>query len=268
MKFNRSVHHLLLATTALLFFFPSLSDSNSENIIASLLMVFIGTLFIYRLSVWVPIVSNNNPFISFYSKPNVLEFLFYILFFLASSYFISTTTFFILSGWGIVSSMYFTNVKIRNFELKGLRSIPLIKTLLLAFMWTVIGYVFTLKNGQVSAALFSKIGVRFLIIFLICLGVDLRDIEKDKQAATNTLATYFGFNKLKSMMLVCNAGLSAWLYYFSFIGKVDLFISCLLFFILLRLKINHSKQTFTLLLDGTLFLYSLLHFIASYNRFC
>ena len=230
--------------------------------------VFVGTLFIYQLSVWVPVISNKTPFFRFYEAPNKTEFSLYLIIILSCCYYLSLESIVLFGGWGFISVLYFTNLNIGTFELKGLRSIPLIKTLLLAFMWTVIGYIFFLKNGFTSSTQLMNFIIRFIIIFLICLGVDLRDIEKDTVAGTTTLATYLGFNKLKTMMLLANIILLLFLFNNTSANQIDLFISGMLFFILIRIKINQRQKTFTLLLDGTLFIYSFLNFIASYNRFC
>jgi len=265
---GRSFHHLTLAVTALLFFLSSINLPYSSEIIALSLAVFVGTLFIYRLSVWVPVISNKIPLFSFYEKPNKSKFIIYAILILSCCYYLSLETIILFGGWGFVSVLYFTNFKIGTFELKGLRSIPLIKTLLLAFMWTVIGYIFSMKSGFAYSTQLINFIIRFTIIFLICLGVDLRDIEKDNRAGTTTLATYLGFNKLKTMMLLANVILLLFLFNTTSANQIDLFISGMLFFILLRIKINQRQQTFTLLLDGTLFIYSFLNFIASYIRFC
>lgn len=268
MKIKRTVHHTLLAVTALLFFLPSITLPFSTELIALSLAVFIGTFFIYRLSVWVPIISNKIPLLSFYEKPSKSEFIFYAILILSCCYYLSIDTVILFGGWGLISVLYFTNFKIGTFDLKGLRSIPLIKTILLAFMWTVIGYIFTLKTGVLSKNILINFIIRFTIIFLICLGVDLRDIEKDNRTGTTTLATYLGFNALKTLMLVVNTILLIFLFNYSSASQIDLFISEMLFLILLRIKINQHQRTFTILLDGTLFLYSFLNFIAYFIRFC
>jgi len=265
---GRLFHHLTLAVTALLFFLSSITLFFSIELIALSLAVFVGTYFIYRLSVWVPVISNKIPLLSFYEKPNKNEFILYIILISCCCFYLSIETVILLGGWGLISALYFTNLKIGTIELKGLRSIPLIKTVLLAFMWTAIGYLFSLKSGFNSSILLINFIIRFTIIFLICLGVDLRDIEKDNRAGTITLATYLGFNTLKTLMLLVNTILLIFLFNYSSASQIDLFISGMLFFILLRIKINQSRQTFTLLLDGTLFIYSFLNFIATYIRFC
>jgi 1,4-dihydroxy-2-naphthoate octaprenyltransferase len=265
---GRSFHHLTLAVTALLFFLSSITLLFSTELIALSLAVFVGTFFIYRLSVWVPVISNKIPLLSFYEKPNKSEFIIYIILILSCCYCLSMDVIILFGGWGFISALYFTNFKFGRIELKGLRSIPLIKTVLLAFMWTIIGNIFSLKNGVLTNTHLINFIIRFTIIFLICLGVDLRDIEKDNRAGTTTLATYLGFKTLKTLMLVANTILLIFLFNYSSANQIDLFISGMLFFILLRIKINQSRQTFTLLLDGTLFIYSFLNFIASYIRFC
>lgn len=265
---GRSFHHLTLAVTALLFFLSSITLPFSTELIALSLAVFIGTFFIYRLSVWVPIISNKIPLLSFFEKPSKSEFILYVILIFSCCYYLTIDTVMLFGAWGFISALYFTNFKFGTIELKGLRSIPLIKTVLLAFMWTVIGYILYLKTVVFTNTHLINFIIRFTIIFLICLGVDLRDIEKDNRVGTTTLATYLGFNTLKTLMLVVNTILLIFLFNYRSANQIDLFISGMLFLILLRIKINQSRQTFTLLLDGTLFLYSLLNFIASYIRFC
>ncbi|MFM7016728.1 MAG: hypothetical protein ACKOX3_10420 [Bacteroidota bacterium] len=268
MKHSKTFHQFILALTALFFFLPNLVEIKNINVPALGFVVFIGTFFIYRLSVWIPVISNRTPFFSFIESPFFLEPLSYVFIILIGYSLLSLNVILLLSAWGLLSIAYFTNVQIDNTRFQGLRSIPLIKTLLLSFMWTIIGFILQLNKLNYHDSFFFTISIRFIIIFLICLGVDLRDITKDQQAKTTTLATYFGFKKVKSFMLICSILLILLLSINKHASSLDLIISTGLFLIILQLKINQSKQTFTLLLDGTLFLYSLLNLIASYARFC
>ncbi len=266
MKINKAIHHLLLGITAAFFFAPSLSASNSENTFPALMSVFIGTLLIYRLSVWVPILSFKNPYLMFETNPTIYEFLFYFVLILFCYLLLKIKTIILFSSWGILSIAYFTNIKIGSFEFKGLRSVPIVKTIHLALLWTIIGFLFQLNELGCNLALVKIVFIRFLMIFLICLGVDLRDIQKDLQAKTTTLATLIGFKNLKAIMLLLNLSLIVFLSLNFIDNKIELLIATILMLCTLYLKAHSKSATFTILMDGTLFLYSLLILISDFTK--
>ena len=229
--------------------------------------VFIGTFFIYRLSVWVPIINANNPSIQFYESPRWLEFGFYLALLIGLTPFINFHKTILLLFWGVLSIFYFTNVQFKNYHFKGLRSIIGIKTLHITLSWTVIGFLFNDISANAALVNWQSIGIRFIIIFLICLGVDVRDIDKDNQASTHTLATYFGLHRMKIGMALLNFALLLYLLSNPTSSAIEIVISCLLLVIILSFKINRSSQSFTILLDGLLFLYALAIAIATSIRF-
>ena len=268
---RRLLHHLVLAVTALFFFLSSNKLSLSQEFIALAIAVFIGTLFIYRLSVWVPILSSSSPFIHFYCKPLKLEIAAFFILLVSTFYFLSLYEIILLVCWGLFSTFYFLNIKLGAFHFKGLRSIPLIKTIHLALLWTIIGFIFALPQVAISKVLIFDFSIRFLILFLICLGVDLRDIAKDQETTKDfkivTLATLFGFHKLKQLMLFVNLTLICLIMLFSPNSMLEVFIASLLFIELILLKINSRTNTFTILMDGTLLLYSFLAFMIQLTNF-
>jgi hypothetical protein len=211
MLIGRSFHHLTLAVTALFFFLSSTAFSYSSESVALSLAVFVGTLFIYRLSVWVPVLSWSRRFINFYFNPSVLELSSFLLILLSIIYFLKIAEIVVLISWGLFSTCYFLNIKLGTFHFKGLRSIPLIKTIHLSLLWTIMGFIFKLPELTSNYSLMCDFTIRFVIIFLICLGVDLRDITKDEKSATRTLATLLGFYKLKQLMLITNLALICFL---------------------------------------------------------
>jgi len=267
MLIGRSFHHLTLAVTALFFFLSSITLSYSSQSIALSLAVFVGTLFIYRLSVWVPVLSWSRRFIDFYFKPSVIELSSFLLVLLSTFYFLKISEIVVLISWGLFSTCYFLNIKLDEFHFKGLRSIPLIKTIHLSLLWTIMGFIFKLPELTSNYSLMCDFIIRFVIIFLICLGVDLRDIAKDEQSSTTTLATHFGFSKLKQLMIFFNSVLICLLLLFPSYSTIELFIASLLLIEIIILKINSRPNTFTLLMDGTLMCYSFLVFIAQHKSF-
>ena len=267
MLLGRSLHHLALAVTALFFFLSSITLSYSSQSIALSLAVFVGTLFIYRLSVWVPVLSWSRRFIDFYFKPSVIELSSFLLVLLSTFYFLKISEIVVLISWGLFSTCYFLNIKLDEFHFKGLRSIPLIKTIHLSLLWTIMGFIFKLPELTSNYSLMCDFIIRFVIIFLICLGVDLRDIAKDEQSSTTTLATHFGFSKLKQLMIFFNSVLICLLLLFPSYSTIELFIASLLLIEIIILKINSKPITFTILMDGTLLLYSFLAFMVQLTRF-
>lgn len=254
---GKSFHHLTLAVTALFFFLSSLNFPFRPETIASSVAVFMGTLFIYRLSTWVPVISSRPPFLNYINPPDKLTFSLFLLLCGIPCFYLSSDIIIKLILWAALSISYFTNVNFNKYHFRGLRSIPVVKTVLLAFMWTIIGFLFKLQQLLIDDNIQAAFVIRFLLIFIICLGVDLRDIEKDKEAHTTTIATLLGFQSLKIALLILT---SIIVIYEIIIGSftVDLLISTLLLIILSRLKINSSTRSFTILMDGTLMLYSFL----------
>jgi hypothetical protein len=266
MDLGKSLHHLALSVTALFFFLASIDLSLTTNILSLSVSVFTGTFFIYRLSVWVPVLSWSRRFIDFYSRPNALELATYLIIFLSTFYFLNFRETTLLISWGLFSTCYFLNIKLGSFHFKGLRSIPLIKTIHLSLLWTIIGFLFKEEIASNSAIIFEFI-IRFFILFIICLGVDLRDITKDEKSYTKTLATHLGFYKLKQLMLITTLTLICFLILNSPVLTLELLIALMLFIGIFILKINSKPITFTILMDGTLMLYSFLAFMAQLIRF-
>jgi hypothetical protein len=263
---TRSFHHLALAVTALLFFLASINISLSAKTLALSLAVFTGTFFIYRLSVWVPVLSWSLRLIDFNSKPNTIELVTLPLIILSTFYFLNFRETTLLIYWGLFSTCYFLNIKLGAFHFKGLRSVPLIKTIHLSLLWTIIGFIFKQEIATNSVHI-SEFIIRFVILFIICLGVDLRDITKDKKSATRTLATLLGFYKLKQLMLITNLALICFLILNAPDLTLELLIASMLFIGISYLKINSKPITFTILMDGTLMLYSFLAFMTQLTRF-
>jgi hypothetical protein len=263
---RKTLHHFVLAITALFFFIPSTHFLDGNNITALLAAVLIGTFFIYRLSVWVPIMNFKNPYLEFENTPAVYEFVFYSVSILCCYLLLNITTILLFSGWGLLSISYFTNIKIGAFQFKGLRSIPILKTIHLALLWTIIGFLFELNELSFNLPLIKVISIRFFIIFLICLGVDLRDIQKDLNAKTVTLATLIGFKNMKAIMLILNLTLIVFLSSNFLENKIEMLIAIILLLCTLYLKPHSKSATFTILLDGTLFLYSFLILIFDFTK--
>jgi hypothetical protein len=266
MLLGKSLHHLALAVTALFFFLASINLSLSSNTLALSVAVFTGTFFIYRLSVWVPVLSWSRRFIDFYSRPNAIELATYLIIILSTFYFLNFRETTMLISWGLFSTCYFLNIKLGAFHFKGLRSIPLIKTIHLSLLWTIIGFVFKQEMAGNSVQIFEFI-IRFFILFIICIGVDLRDITKDEKSDTRTLATLLGFYKLKQLMLITNLALICFLILIASDLTLELLIALMLIIGIFILKINNKPITFTILMDGTLLLYSFLAFMVQLTRF-
>lgn len=263
---GKSVHHLSLSVTALLFFLASINLSLTTKTIALSVAIFTGTFFIYRLSVWVPVISWSRRFIDFYSKPNAIELTTFLIIILSTFCFLNFNEITMLISWGLFSTCYFLNVKLGKFNFKGLRSIPLIKTMHLSLLWTIIGFLFKEEIAS-NGVVVSEFIIRFSILFIICLGVDLRDITKDEKSNTKTLATLLGFYKVKQLMLITTLSLICFLILNSPDLTFELLTALILFIGISYLKINSNPNTFTILMDGALMLYSFFAFIAQLTRF-
>ncbi|HYG53048.1 MAG TPA: hypothetical protein VD905_19245, partial [Flavobacteriales bacterium] len=164
---------------------------------------------------------------------------------------------FILLGFtGIVTSLYVFAHPTKK-TLTGLRYIPFLKTILVAFCWT--GIFFTLTYTTRHFFMLKAAWPYWLIVFLqvwqACVLFDLRDLESDKghlRTFANTLTRdgMFGF---WALFFIAIAGLSAYYGQILFVIPIYVVIAVIHMVCIYR---KTSGLNFTFLVDGSLVLYA------------
>lgn len=227
-----------------------------------------GTFFIYRLSIWQPTISISPRNLTLQKTPSLIEFLFLMLSIIIPALHLAINTILLICTTGFISTLYFIKINFRSTSIWGLRSIPAFKNIFLAASWAFttvyIPYLFT----QTHSLLFLSLLSRFIFILAICIAVDVRDIQRDTKTGTKTLAVIIGFSKTKYIAIILTlifltltvtarqiqlTSMSSNFEYNSL-----LFTGILLFAILLYLNPKHKTSTYTLLLDGCMFLQAIL----------
>jgi 4-hydroxybenzoate polyprenyltransferase len=137
----------------------------------------------------------------------------------------------------------------------GLRSVFLLKNFLVAGVWTWITTVMIFPGEPYHPWL---IITRFVFIMLITMGLDLRDIESDRKLGVNTLATFLGFQKVKTALLLLILSTILVFSFLDFPGKFPFLLSC--FFTGIAVLITKPSTGYWqifLLMDGNLALHAL-----------
>lgn len=149
----------------------------------------------------------------------------------------------------------------------SLRNIPYLKTFLVALVWTFITVLIPAMESDrkftYDTIIFIAAG-RFLLIFSLALLFDIRDIEPDSEAAIQTIPIALGKRpviKLVTGLLILFVFIN--LFNPAINGINYQFIAALLFALFLNFlvyshKIRVSPYYYTVFLDGSLFVYSVL----------
>jgi hypothetical protein len=103
---------------------------------------------------------------------------------------------------GTVISIVYTLLMFTRYTMRLLPLMGILKTILLTAAWTFITACFPLiylDHSMVSTQL-NLIGNRFIFVLMIAVIFDARDVEKDLEYGTGTIATVFGQKKLNAFM--------------------------------------------------------------------
>lgn len=199
----RFFHHLILAFTTLLY-----SSDTSIRLLNCwpswqiLFFLAINTLLAYTIANQRPIIDLYPTKLTFQSKVNKPKFYFLLLAVGITLSMLTNKIIIVAFILGSLTSMYFVQWKINGKTIRGLRSIPLIKNILLAIVWSATTVWFTSNSFECSGAIFYLFITRFVYIFAICIAVDLRDIEVDREQNTSTLPILFGYKKIKILCYI------------------------------------------------------------------
>lgn len=193
------LHHLFLGLTAVLMMMETIVLSN-DNIHDPLqfLFVFLSTIVVYQIAlsgIAVPVVPN---WISKNKTWRILMvILFCILMWIALITFNVIEVIFLLSIF-LSCLAYFTTVG----NWKGLRSLPVLKSVVLALVWSLVTVVFPLMSTWNTGAHLPLLLQRFLFMLSICIIYNLRDVEMDQAQGITTIASLAGERKTKLISII------------------------------------------------------------------
>ncbi len=262
-------HHWILAITAAAYVTSAMHQLPPGTVDFALAwLIGAGTFFVYRLSIWQPVFDADKKKVFVQKKPSRIEVILLAISLVVPSYFIDLKTLLFVGLTGLISTFYYFRLTVKKKDIGGLRIIPAFKNIFLAASWSFatvyIPYLFTEATTPVLFLLVS----RFIFILAVCFGVDMRDVQRDVKTGTKTLAVLIGFTKTKFIAIILSllfialtlsAKQSQLLLLRSDFEHYSLiFTGLLLIGILLYLKPTHKTSTYTLLLDGCMFLQALL----------
>ncbi len=122
--------------------------------------------------------------------------------FIASLFFMRWSAIFVLAFLGILSLLYNIPDHFIHRYYKSLRTIPLIKIFVIAFVWATIGswlpFYWTSAAWQAVGALFAS---QFCFIMAITLPFDIRDHKQDKASRLLTIPGVIGIEKTRWLSL-------------------------------------------------------------------
>ncbi len=222
-------------------------------LLTPILTTFAMTFFAYRLSAHRPLIVSRFPFFTFEARLPLAELV------LTSAMMIGL---FLLAGTHIrrmlpftalLTVLYFLRWRIGKKELPGLRGIPGLKNLVLATAWALITVGFTTglhPDDQLWRLLFFH---RLLLILLLGIGVDLRDLRNDRRSGIVTLPILYGFPFVRTTTFILGAAISFYYFRNGVLTTAPLFLPFLLLSVSVALlRPNDRPFRFTLLLDGIL----------------
>lgn len=259
----------MLAITAAAYVTSAMRQLSTANLdLALICLIGVGTFLVYRLSIWQPVYNSVERKIYLQKNPSKTELIALGTGIIIPSFFINLNTLIFAGGIGLISTLYFFRLTLKNKTIGGLRIIPAFKNIFLAAAWSFstvfIPYLFV-KTSVCIEYLFLS---RFLFILAVCFGVDMRDVQRDKKSGTKTLAVLIGYNQTKFIAIILSGIFVTLTLAVQQIHLLPLrnefehysliFTGLLLIGILIYLKPTHKTSTYTILLDGCMFLQALL----------
>jgi len=244
------------------FFFISgslLINPNYPGILSSSL-IFWSTLLIYQINTKIKfnfLSLKSYKKLDFKSNKSLKFVLIIALILLFHIPFMNFKSIICLSFLGLISTLYNVPEKSNINSLLPLRSVPILKVFLIAFVWAFMSSflpaisespdIYTLKNTQVF------IGHLFFIT-AITLPFDIRDLKKDNHSLIITIPQLIGvrFTKIFAIILL----MLFYLVMIPFLNPIYLFIFILITMgLILFSSTKKQDYYYTLFIDGTIILY-------------
>ncbi|CAN5544202.1 hypothetical protein BH11BAC2_BH11BAC2_08820 [soil metagenome] len=233
-----------------------------------LLFIFSGTFLAYRFAAWKIYLQVKPLRIGFQERPGIVAFLIPFILTIIPLLSLHSRAIFWALGIALFSSLYFLQWGQKGALKNGLRSVPLLKNVLLAGAWSVTTVWFPCYEQGWSSGTWYLFITRFIFILAICFGVDLRDLDTDRSQQLKTLPVLFGYRAIKIICLILFALFIALVFlkpadvlipFRNPEQKTALVVSCVITSIaLILLKRNDSTLKYTLLLDGSMLLQALM----------
>jgi 4-hydroxybenzoate polyprenyltransferase len=155
----------------------------------------------------------------------------------------------------------------KNKRLSGFKGITGMKTIALAFVWTMVTMYLPIVQSETvydPVKIIVLFAERFAFIFAIAIPFDIRDMETDSRQGVKSFPIVFGSHKAEQISyfaLSLSAIVSIINYYLS--GVAFVFLSCIIsllisFIAIKSKKLRHTSFYYHGILDGCLVLYGAL----------
>lgn len=257
--YNRAFFtHFMLAVAALLM--TQLSDVllQQHAELNYLILVFFSSLFIYRLAYYHKVFPLRN--IPVIDRIILISSVLLIIF---SAFTLAIDKLLGLAGMFIGCLAYFIKVGSWN----GLRSVTFLKSVWLAFIWSL-ATVWIPLDFSLEPAIILLLAERFLFMLAICIIYNLRDMNYDDAGGVKTIPHQIGIPLTKVLcifLLMLNQAL-VMIHPYPFAVNVALSVSIALTVLMVVLaKRNGPWLFYTLLIDGSMILQFLLVMLAVKN---
>ena len=171
--------------------------------------------------------------------------------------FINYGSFFFLLHLGLISTLYNVPEKSKGMFRFPLRSIPIVKIFLIAYVWSSMSSFLpaVITHEQVFTSQIILVFIAHLLFIIsITLPFDIRDFQVDNKNALLTFPQLIGIIPTKLLAIVClfiftliisNITQTWYILYFSLFTSV----------LILNSSVKRKEYYFTFYLDGTIILY-------------
>ncbi len=157
---------------------------------------------------------------------------------------------------GIISTLY--NVpKTKHKSFLPLRSIPILKIFIIAYVWASISSILPAIILGISIFTYKTILVflaHFLFIFSITLPFDIRDYNLDSERTLVTMPHFTSIRTTKILALLCLFAFTIIIH--SLIGGIYIILfSAVVLFLIINSSPSKKDYYFSFVLDGTIIFY-------------
>jgi 4-hydroxybenzoate polyprenyltransferase len=221
--------------------------------------VFWSTLLIYQINTKLKIniadVSSLKKLGSLTRKRMVI-YMFIVIIIFGHIPFLNIKSILFLAHLGLISTLYNVPVKSSKISLFPLRSIPVLKVFLIAYVWACISSLLpAIDAGDIGKARTWLVFVaHFLFILAITLPFDIRDFRSDRKNYLMTVPNLFGLRMTKYISIT-----SLIAFTIAIVLLTQTLLIVVLSFIVAYLIINchpyKKEYYFTLYIDATIILY-------------
>jgi len=167
-----------------------------------LFIIFFATLFEYNLHRLITIINDRNAvntqkhgWIKTYPKLFYLLVVVSIIGFLFTVFLANKEVLIILSPFAVLTLFYSLPIFKKAGILFRLREIPLLKIILISFVWSSVTIMLPLIQSTIeyqSSHIILMLIERFIFVFAITIPFDIRDFEIDKKAGLKTIPIIIG----------------------------------------------------------------------------